>query len=200
MRIMQVFSLQFTEVVPSVLSVLLQVAVTEVHHASSICCLRFTECSNKMQQVEKQTLCAWLCSSRVGLLKAESVIDAKLWLRDVWKKFKSINQAAGSSIKKKSDRLCFFCNIRNRFKWKQKICRISWRQFYSNFISRIDSADLTEYGVGCPGAEYRQSTDTTGASCAASAVFWSCVAQHLPGWAGSGCSLLSGQKNVEVLD
>ena len=78
MRIMQVFSLQFTEVVPSVLSVLLQVALTEVHHASSICCLRFTECSNKMQQVEKQTLCAWLCSSRVGLLKAESVIDAKL--------------------------------------------------------------------------------------------------------------------------
>lgn len=36
-----------------------------------------------MQQVEKQTLCAWLCSSRVGLLKAESVIDAKLRLRDV---------------------------------------------------------------------------------------------------------------------
>ena len=187
MRIMQVFSLQFTEVVPSVLSVLLPVAVTEVHHASSICCLRFTECSNKMQQVEKQTLCAWLCSSRVGLLKAESVIDAKLWLRDVWKKSKSINQAAGSSIKKKSDRLCFFCNIRNRFKWKQKICRISW-------------SHEQRMGVGCPGAEYRQSTDITGASGAASAVFWSCVAQHLPGWAGSGCSLLSGQKNVEVLD
>ena len=34
------------------LRVLLQVAVAEVHHASSICCLRFTECSNEMQRVE----------------------------------------------------------------------------------------------------------------------------------------------------